>query len=138
MLPGIDGHLVSGVFIEGQLPPIDPADVERARGDLIAWRTRCAMLGPASTPRALLQTAAAPFFAALGFEPPGQVEAADSALAATLRAGGHNVALLVTPWGEALDPLWRLAVTQAGRRSAAPADRRRQPTLRASISRIRS
>ena len=119
MLPGIDGHLVSGVFIEGQLPPIDPADVERARGDLIAWRTRCAMLGPASTPRALLQTAAAPFFAALGFEPPGQVEAADSALAATLRAGGHNVALLVTPWGEALDPLWRLAVTQAGRRSAA-------------------
>ncbi len=119
MLPGLDGHLVSCVFIEGQLPPIDSADVERARRDLIAWRTRCAMLGPASTPRALLQTAAAPFFAALGFEAPGQVEAADSVLAATLRSGGHNVALLVTPWGEALDPLWRLAVTQAARRSAA-------------------
>src|SRR5712692_4338295 len=119
MLPGLDGHLVSCVFIEGQLPPIDSADVERARRDLIAWRTRCAMLGPASTPRGLLQTAAAPFFAALGFEAPGQVEAADSVLAATLRSGGHNVALLVTPWGEALDPLWRLAVTQAARRSAA-------------------
>src|SRR5712692_9072412 len=119
MLPGLDGHLVSCVFIEGQLPPIDSADVERARRDLIAWRTRCAMLGPASTPRGLLQTAAAPFFAALGFEPPGQVEAADSALATTLRSGGHNAALLVTPWGEALDPLWRLAVTQAARRSAA-------------------
>ena len=118
MLPGLDGHLLSGAFIEGQLPPIDSADVERARGDLIAWRTRCAMLGPASTPRTLLQ-AAAPFFAALGFEPPGQVEAADSALAATLRSGGHTVALLVTPWGEALDPFWRIAVTQAARRSAA-------------------
>ena len=80
MLPGLDGHLLSSAFIEGQLAPIDSADVEGARGDLVAWRTRCAMLGPASTPRALLQTAAAPFFAALGFEPPGQIEAADPAL----------------------------------------------------------
>src|SRR5712692_7608911 len=119
MVPGLDGHLLSGSFIEGQLPAIDSGDIERARGDLIAWRTRCAMLGPASTPRTLLQTAAAPFFAALGFEPPAQVETVDSVLAATLRSGGHTVALLVTPWGEALDPLWRLAVTQASRRSAA-------------------
>lgn len=121
MLPGIDGHLISSAFIEQQLPAIlESADAGRARRELVAWRGRCAMLGPSSTPRTILQSAA-PLLATLGFEPAGQIEpaeAAEHAIAATLRAGAHAVALLVAPWGEARDPLWRLAVTQAARRSA--------------------
>jgi hypothetical protein len=119
MLPAVTGHLLSSAFIQAQLPPVDsPADVDRLRRALVSWRARCDALGPASTPRALLQTAAAPICTALGFDPPAAIEPAEPGLAATLRAGGSAVALLVTPWGEALDPLWRLAVTQAVRRGA--------------------
>jgi hypothetical protein len=118
MLPGVDGHLLSGAFMERQLPAFaEQPDADRVRRDLIRWRAGCVALGPASTPRALLQSAA-PLFAALGFEPPGQIEDAGTALGATLRSGARTVALLVTPWGETLDPLWRAAVTQAARRSA--------------------
>ena len=118
MLPGVDGHLLSGAFIERQLPLVaEQPNADRMRRDLIRWRALCVALGPASTPRALLQSAA-PLFAALGFEPPGQIEEAGTALGATLRSGARTVALLVTPWGETLDPLWRAAVTQAARRSA--------------------
>jgi hypothetical protein len=121
MLPSIEGHLLSGAFITQQLPAIpESADAGRARRELVAWRGRCAMLGPSSTPRTILQSAA-PLFATLGFEPAGQIEAAEaaeSAVAATLRSGARAVALLVAPWGDARDPLWRLAVTQAARRSA--------------------
>jgi Eco57I restriction-modification methylase len=119
MLPAITGHLLSGAFIQTKLPAFEiPADIDRIRRTLVAWRARCALLGPASTPRALMQAAAAPLCAALGFDPPAAIEAADPGVAATLCARGRAVALLVTPWGEALDPLWRLAITHAVKRGA--------------------
>src|SRR4029077_9890232 len=119
MLTGVGGHLLSGAFIEHRLSAIgDAASLECARRDLMAWRARCAALGPASTPRVLLQAGATPLFAALGFQPPAQVESSGPGLAATLRSTARSVALLVTPWGEPLDPLWRLAVTVAMKRSA--------------------
>src|SRR6185369_15702607 len=118
MLPGVDGHLLSSAYIEQMLAAIgEPADVAVVRRTLTAWRTACAGLGPASTPRAMLQSATA-LFAALGFEPPERLEPADPAIAATLRARNGSVALLVSPWGESRDPIWRLAVTHAGQRSA--------------------
>ena len=120
MLPGIDGHLLSSAFIESQLPSFaESPEADRVRRELIAGRGRWALLGPSSSPRALLQSAAASLFAHMGFDPPAQVEATDALVAATLRCGGRTVALVVTPWGDALDPLWRLAITQAARRSAA-------------------
>jgi hypothetical protein len=119
MLPGVDGLLLSGTIVERHLPPATGTlAVERARRDLIAWREGCGALGPASSVRALLQHGAAPLTAALGFDPPTAIDAVDPGLAATLRAGGRSVALLIVPWGETLDPLWRLAVTQALRRAA--------------------
>jgi hypothetical protein len=118
-MQAVSGHLLSSAFIQATLSRFDaPAEVGRVRRALLAWRTRCLMLGPASTPRTLLETAAVPLCAALGLESPAAVETADPGLAATLRANGRPVALLVTPWGEALDPLWRLAVTQALKRGA--------------------
>ncbi|MBI3401710.1 MAG: N-6 DNA methylase [Acidobacteria bacterium] len=120
MLPGVDGLLLAGTVVERHVGvATGEMAVERARRELIAWRQKCGTLGPASSLRALLQHGAAPLTAALGFDPPAAVEPAGPALGATLRAGGRSVALLVAPWGEGLDPLWRLAVTQALRRAAA-------------------
>jgi hypothetical protein len=118
MLPGFTGHLLSVAFVERHLPATAPADADRLRRELVAWRARSAVLGPASTPRTILHAAAAPLCAALGFEAPAAIEPAHPAVAATLRASGRAVALLVAPWGEPLDPLWRLAVAQATRRAA--------------------
>jgi len=119
MLPGIDGHLLSSVSIERWLPAAvgESPQTARARRALAAWRAACATLGPASTPRTMLQSAA-PLFAALGFEPAERLETADPAIAATLRSRDGSVALLVSPWAEARDPLWRLAVTRAAQQSA--------------------
>ena len=118
MLPGIEGHLLSGAFVEQQVSGgFDAAAEGGARRELAAWRNRGAMLGPSSTPRALLQSAP-PLFAALGFDPAEQIELTEPAISATLRSGNRTVALIVTPWGEARDPLWRLAITQAARRGA--------------------
>ena len=119
MPPGIGGHLLSSAFIEQEVPALlDSADDGHVRNELAGWWRRCATLGPSSTPRTILQSAA-PLFAALGFEAAAQIESAESAIAGTLRSGTHAVALVVTPWGDACDPLWRLGVTQAVRRSAA-------------------
>ena len=113
MLPGIEGHLLSHALIEQDVATTaDSPDAETAHRELILWRQRYARLGPATTPRTLLQ-AAAPLFAALGFEPARHIEQVDPGIAATLTYGARSVALVVTPWGEPRDPLWRLAVTHA-------------------------
>ena len=118
MLTGIDGHLLSTAYIEHGLPAAgESPEAARARRALAAWRGACTTLGPASTPRTILQSAA-PLFAALGFEPAERLEPTEPAIAATLRSRGGSVALLVSPWAEARDPLWRLAVTRAAQRSA--------------------
>jgi hypothetical protein len=123
MLPGFGGHLVSELFLESRLAAgierFEPADAERVRRRLTAWRQGCRSLGPSSSVRALLEAAAGPLVEALGFEPPSGVDDTDPKLAAAhARCGSHHVALLVAPWGERLDPLWRPAVAAAIRRSA--------------------
>ena len=118
MLPGIEGQLLSHSFIEQDVATTaDAPDAESAHRELTLWRRQYAMLGPATTPRTLLQ-AAAPLFAALSFEPVRHIDPVDPGIAGTLRYGARSVALVVTPWGEPRDPLWRLAVTQAARREA--------------------
>ncbi len=87
MLPEIDGHLLSVAFIEQELSAIILSEeAAHTRRTLSRWRTSCAMLGPASTPRAMLQSAG-PLFAALGFQPPERIESIEPAIAATLRVG---------------------------------------------------
>jgi len=125
MLAGFRGHLVSEAYLESLPTTIAPVEgagdrsVDRLHRDLAAWRARTGDLGPASVPRALLQDRAAPLLQALGFDLPAAVEAVDSTLTATVCGGDQPITLIVTPWGERLDPLWRLAVTQAARRSSA-------------------
>lgn len=119
MLPGVDGRLLSIAFLERRLAAEGSVEsIEPLQRHLVDWRARAAAIGPASPPRTLLQSGAVPFFAALGFEPPSAIQAAGPALAATLRSNCRPIALIVAPWGEAFDPLWRLAVIEAGRRGA--------------------
>ncbi|HEY6211457.1 MAG TPA: N-6 DNA methylase, partial [Vicinamibacterales bacterium] len=68
----------------------------------------------------MLHVAAGPLFAALGFAPPSVVIETRDVLAATLTAadGVGRVALIVAPFGESLDRLWRMAVTEGLRRDA--------------------
>ena len=118
-LPGIGGHLLSSAFIAEHIAAEPPGpDNERVRRELTAWRVACSAIGPASTPRTLLQVGGAPLFALLGFERPSSVDVADDLVAATLRYGDRTVAVVVTAWGASMDSYWRPAVTQAGRRGA--------------------
>jgi hypothetical protein len=120
MLPGVNGHLVSELFLEGELSAVTPLDAGAgsARRQLVQWRRSCDWLGPASSVQTLFEAAAAPLAETLGFTRPTAVEVLDTILIGTIRAGAQPVCLLVPAWGERLDPLWRVAVTQAMRRSA--------------------
>jgi N-6 DNA Methylase len=119
MLPGVDGRLLSIAFLERRLTAEGSNEsIAGLQRHLVEWHARAAAIGPASPPRTQLQSGAVPFFAALGFEPLSAAQPAGPALAATLRSNGRPIALIVAPWGEAFDPLWRLAVTEAGRRGA--------------------
>jgi hypothetical protein len=66
----------------------------------------------------MLQMSAAPLVDLLGFDALARIEAVGSAVVATLTGGATPVAIVVASWAEPLDPLWRLAVTHAMRRSA--------------------
>jgi len=119
MLPGCDGHLVSAAFLERQSAElVQAAWLDQRRRRLADWSGVTRMLGPASTPAAVLQTSAAPLVELLGFCAPERVERLDSVVAATLASAATPVAMIVTSWAEPLDPLWRLAVTQALQRCA--------------------
>src|ERR1043166_6537651 len=119
MLTGCDGRLVSGAFLERESASLaDTASMDERRHTLIAWSERTRGLGPASTPAAMLQMSAAPLIVLLGFEALARVELMDSPVAATVTGGAAPVAIVVSGYAEPLDPLWRLAVTQATLRSA--------------------
>jgi hypothetical protein len=121
MLAGIDGHLLAGAFLEQYLPAnaavFGTVDLDKARHTLSVWRTASATLGPASTPRTILQSSAG-LFSTLGFMQIERIEPVEPGVAATLHTPDRPVAVLVSTWGDAQESLWRLAVTQAARRSA--------------------
>jgi hypothetical protein len=54
----------------------------------------------------------------LGFHSVADIDFVQHAVVATLRSEAVGVGLVVTNWGERLDPWWRVAVVQAGRRGA--------------------
>ena len=119
VLHGVGGHLLASSFIVDTLAraPLGPHE-DQARRRLAAWRIGCQTLGPASTPRAVLQAAGVSLACLLGFDRPGQVEVADNAAEATLRFADRPCALVVSTWSGPLDALWRTAVTAAHARGA--------------------
>ena len=122
MLPGFAGHLLSESFLEERLtsdgPTSDIAAAWRRFGDA---RRRGQSLGPASSLRAMLGLGATPLAGVMAFAEPRDIALDRTVLVATLDtlgAGGEPVALIVAPWCEPLEPLWRCGVTHAVHRSA--------------------
>ncbi len=124
MLPGFGGHLVSEHFLEhadGERTWLggNAIRMDQTRRALVDWRRRCGALGPVSSLLAMLDVGAVPLTATLGFGPPTALTPVNDGLAATLHTGRQAIALVVTAWGAPLDPFWRTAVIEAGRRAAA-------------------
>src|SRR5258708_6312051 len=120
MLSGFGGHLVAEAFLEERLRS-DVADGS-AVACAAAWRGASAVIGPSSSLRALLHVGANPLLGAVGFATPTDIAETGAMLTATLRSAndaGARVALVVTPFDEPLDRVWRAAVTEALRRDAA-------------------
>ena len=118
MLPGCDGRLISGAFLEREsMAHPNAASLDERRRRLAEWTRDASGLGPASTPATMMQSSAAPLVELLGFGALTTLELSESTVSATL-GGPTPVALVVSCWAEPLDPLWRLAVTQALQRSA--------------------
>ena len=116
MTAGLSGHLLSASFLEGRIRAA-AVDDSGTRRRFVAARRAAAFLGPASGLRALLDAGATPLMAALGFEPPQDVERLGAVLAATFVAGAGRIALVIAPWGEPLDPASHMGVRHAMLRS---------------------
>ena len=119
MLPGVSGRLLSGAFLEAHVATTAPRLASSAEDVSRAIRAGLARCGPASAVRALLHAGAAPLFVALGYHPPSDPQESRYGLAATVHGPGGRVTLVVPPFGAPLDPLWRVGVTEAIRRSTA-------------------
>jgi hypothetical protein len=113
MLRGFAGHLISETFLERQVTSDSLAPDERTARRLAVWRENRLQLGPASSVRAMLQVGAEPLLVALGCDPCSDLVHGERWACATTRNRGVPATLLVAPWGERLDPLWREAATQA-------------------------
>ena len=127
MLPGVSGSLVSGHFLEQELARSFAGELGEATREEASvsmrrlWTHQSGALGPASALRCILDVAAMPLAAALGFEAGDVRITADHAFAfVVLRVpSGATVPLLVTAWGGGLDTLWRTAVRLGASEGAA-------------------
>src|SRR5262245_53707201 len=116
MMAGIRGRLITSSFARDVMPsmpgfvPIPTSMTSR----LAAWAGRVdAVLGAASSVRAIADVAAAPLFELLGFRSLQRVDTA-TASALTLSADHTTVVnALVTTWSEPIDRGWRSAVSGA-------------------------
>src|SRR5215510_9154193 len=119
MITGFSGHLISEQFLEQQLMGVG-AGLESAAA-LAAFRkcrARHHLLGPASSLRSLLESGVTPIAALLGFRAVTDVHVREDAALATLGADGVAITLVVTRWGERLDPWWRVGIAEAAGRGA--------------------
>src|SRR5438552_1908119 len=107
MLPGLSGSLLSHYFAEhllavtfqGRLGEATLQSAHRAFSQW--WHDEGALLGPASSARAIRDRAGARLAAMLGFETPAQ------------EIIGPGVVMIAGLWTEDLDQLWRRAVRAA-------------------------
>src|SRR5689334_5909634 len=120
MLPGFKGHLVSEQFLERQVESALPRGVPRGWSrSLSLCRDEQRWMGPASSIRTMVDACAAPLARVLGFDELDGITVADDVATAVLRSGHGSAGLVVTLWGERLDPLWRVGVLHARSRGSA-------------------
>jgi hypothetical protein len=99
MLPGLAGHLVSEHVLERSLGAFAAA----------TFPAMPSSVGPTASLRHIVETSAEPALSALGFEI-RTIDFHDRFAWGLVGAGGAVVGLVVCPFGERLDPLWRRAV----------------------------
>lgn len=115
MLPGLSGSLVSHYFAErilaeeftGRLGEASLASAEKSFSRW--WHHHALQLGPASSIRAIWNTAAVPLVELLGFEAGHPIDGMADTRHAVLLFPGTRVALLAATWSVSLDTLWREA-----------------------------
>ena len=120
MIPtaAFSGRLVSASFLAKQTGNRDRPD------QIDSWRSAHRIhaaarraLGPASSPRAILDVGFIPLARTFGFDRFHDVRHADAFLALSMEPpDGGSVAAIVTAWADRLDPLWRAAVVEAQQR----------------------
>jgi len=118
MTAGIRGHLVAQSVLASFVEALAnrPGDTDRVRRRLAAWRRRTWHLGPASSVRTLLESGAAPFLESLTFDPPRVIAEPEHMIVASVACGDGQLLLVVVPWGERFEHLWRSAVVEAVKR----------------------
>ena len=112
MIPGFSGRLISSSFAADVLPQVcgihePPAHAVRACARANAVRE--AVLGPASSVRAIADVAAAPLFGLLGYRVAVRRDVGQRC-ELMLTAGDNSVPAIVAPWTTGLDAVWRDAV----------------------------
>ena len=107
MVAGVTGHLISSGLLAERVRA--QTREERMRRRLIDWKARCASLGPAVSLRAMMEIAVEPFIRILGFSGLADIHY-DEHVASGVLIGPQPIALLATPWGDPLEPMWRPAV----------------------------
>jgi hypothetical protein len=114
-IPAVHGRLLTSSFVRTVLPSLPgaaspPESVVRALG---TWLERVeALLGPASSLRAVTDVAVIPLLGILGFRVVGRT---DHGGWCRLDAGGHvgqQLPVIVVPWAESLDRAWRDVVLE--------------------------
>ena len=116
MMPpaGLAGTLVSGAYAATLLQCEETPDEQRAIGALARWwRVVQARCGPASSPRALADVAAAPLALALGYTLRRATALSETHWIAVLEAAGVATPIVITTWGGSLDRAWRASVRQS-------------------------
>jgi len=123
MIAGVTGRLLAEAHLEDLIEPGVPprsgapdlsiaAEASRA---VRRWRRQCAMLGPASSLRALAEVGLEPLAQLLGFRTTASIVAFGTSGLVELQIEAVRVPCLVRPWADRLDALWREA-TIAGER----------------------
>jgi hypothetical protein len=118
MLPGVSSTVLSGHFLEEDLPRLFAGEIGEATRDKACrqirrwWAVVATTMGPATSLRSIVDRAAVPLAEVLGFEAGEPAILLDQPLCAILlrSPAGATITLIVTAWAADLDALWRAAV----------------------------
>lgn len=116
MLTGLSGSLISHHFaanllhreFAGRLGEASSAAAHQSLAHW--WRSASIRLGPASSVRAIWDTASVPVAERLGFDVGGPIGDRENTRHAVLTGAGSRVLLFAATWDVALDRVWRQAV----------------------------
>jgi len=115
MSVGISGGLVSRSFIRTDLAALkgaEPPD-QRVRAALLQWQADISeRLGPASTARAIADTALAPLMRLLGFELSAR-QGGRELTCGIAASAGVSLPVLIVPWGCSLDMIRQTSIEAA-------------------------